>query len=240
MMQNIQIRRSQRAKRIRIIVTPEKIEVVAPLRLSEKKIRQFMQAKQDWILSAHKKVQQSVASKVSFAPDSYQTGALIPYQGKQYLLEVKESQCAEIKIDFFKKFMAYVPEGFSQQYSVKERSELLKQEISVWMMDLAVKQSAVYMDRFSFLYQLYPRSITIKTQKSRWGSCGIQGDIYLNWLLILAPVKVFEYVVVHELCHIEQRNHSADFWGLVARHCPDYKQYRLWLKENGTSLMLGL
>jgi len=55
MMQNIQIRRSQRAKRIRIIVTPEKIEVVAPLRLSEKKIRQFMQAKQDWILSAHKK-----------------------------------------------------------------------------------------------------------------------------------------------------------------------------------------
>jgi len=51
---------------------------------------------------------------------------------------------------------------------------------------------------------------------------------------------VFEYVVIHELCHIEQRNHSAAFWTLVAGHCPDYKQRRLWLKQNGASLMLGL
>jgi len=240
MIQDIQVRRSQRAKRMRLIVTPEKIEVVAPLRTPEREIRQFVQLKQAWILSAHKKVQHHIANKVSFAPDSYQTGALIPYQGKQYRLEVRMSQCTEIKIDFLEKFIVCIPEGFLQQFSEKEQSELIKQEIIVWMMNSAAKQAAVYRQKFSSLYKLYSRSMTIKTQKSRWGSCGIHNDIYLNWLLILAPVEVFEYVVVHEICHIEQRNHSADFWELVARYCPDYKQYRLWLKKYGTSLMLGL
>ncbi|MDD5272957.1 MAG: M48 family metallopeptidase, partial [Methylovulum sp.] len=85
--------------------------------------------------------------------------------------------------------------------------------------------------------QLLPRSVIIKTQKSRWGSCGIHNDININWLLIMAPPEVLEYVVVHELCHIQVRNHSAQFWALVAEHLPDYQSPRQWLKQQGGDLM---
>ena len=119
-------------------------------------------------------------------------------------------------------------------------SEKIRLALLAWMRQAAATQAVKTMNHYAPLYQLSPRSMTIKTQKSRWGSCGIHDYINLNWLLILAPAEVFEYVVIHELCHIEQRNHSAAFWALVARHCPDYKQRRLWLKQNGASLMLGL
>ncbi|NOR81656.1 MAG: DUF45 domain-containing protein [Methyloprofundus sp.] len=230
------IRRSQRARRARIVVTADKVEVVAPLRMPEKQIQQFMQAKQLWIESAKNKVQQHVDNIVSFAPESYQHGALIPYQGKQYRLQVKISQEKKINIAFEQTFVAYVPEGLKGL----EQSEKIRIALLAWMGQAAAAQAVKTMNHYTPLYQLNPRSIVIKTQKSRWGSCGIHNDINLNWLLILAPAEVFEYVVIHELCHIEQRNHSAAFWALVARHCPDYKQRRLWLKQHGASLMLGL
>ena len=87
---------------------------------------------------------------------------------------------------------------------------------------------------------LYPRSLKIKTQKSRWGSCGPNNDINLNWLLMLAPPSALEYVIVHELCHIKHKNHSRDFWDLVTQHFPDYREQRRWLKQHGASLMKGL
>ncbi|WP_428354657.1 M48 family metallopeptidase [Methyloprofundus sp.] len=238
--QTYQIRRSQRAKRARIVVTAEKIEVVAPLRMPEKQIQQFMRAKQAWIESAQNKVQHHVAKISSFAPEIYQQGAMIPYQGEQYSLQIKASQERRIRIDFTQVFVAYVPEDLNKTLSVSELSEQIRRELISWMGQVAAKQAEKYTYKYAPLYKLIPRSITIKTQKSRWGSCGIHDDINLNWLLILAPASVFEYVVIHELCHIEQRNHSAAFWALVARHCPDYQRQRKWLKQHGASLMLGL
>ncbi|NOQ15204.1 MAG: DUF45 domain-containing protein [Methyloprofundus sp.] len=230
------IRRSQRARRARIVVTADKVEVVVPLRMPEKQIQQFMRAKQSWIDAAKNKVQQHVDNIASFAPESYQHGALIPYLGKQYRLQIKVSQEKRIKIALEQDFIAYVPETLKGS----ALNEQVRIALLSWMGQAAAEQARTTMEHYAPLYQLSPRSIVIKTQKSRWGSCGIHNDIHLNWLLILAPAEVFEYVVIHELCHIEQRNHSAAFWALVARHCPDYKQRRLWLKQNGASLMLGL
>lgn len=232
-----QIRRSQRATRARIVVTADKVEVVAPLRMPEKQIQQFIQAKQGWIETAKNKVQQHVDNIVSFAPESYQQGVLIPYQGGQYKLQIKEGEEKHIEIAFDgSSFIANVPEALEGS----KLSEQIRLALMTWMRQAAATQAVKTMEYYAPLYQLNPRSIIIKTQKSRWGSCGIHNDINLNWLLILAPAEVFEYVVIHELCHIEQRNHSAAFWSLVARYCPDYKQRRLWLKQNGASLMLGL
>ncbi|OQK15876.1 hypothetical protein AU255_16945 [Methyloprofundus sedimenti] len=238
--ENYQIRRSQRARRARIVVTADKVEVVAPLRMPEKQIQQFMHAKQAWIESAKNKVQRHVDSSVSFAPESYQQGAKIPYLGESYLLQIEFGQHTQIRIDFFQSFIVYVPEKFKKMYSGTALNEQIRLAIIHWMGQAAAKQAQKTIDQFAPLYQLSPRSISIKTQKSRWGSCGIHNDINLNWLLILAPAEVFEYVVVHELCHIQQRNHSAAFWALVARHCPGYEQQRRWLKKYGASLMLGL
>lgn len=79
--------------------------------------------------------------------------------------------------------------------------------------------------------------ITIRNQKSRWGSCSSKGNLNFNCLLMLCPEKVIDYVVIHELCHRKHMNHSKEFWNEVQRAMPDYKIHKDWLKENGNSLI---
>ena len=79
--------------------------------------------------------------------------------------------------------------------------------------------------------------ITIRKQHTRWGSCSSKGNLNFNYLLMLAPDDVLNYVVVHELCHRIEMNHSKDFWKLVASVRPDYQTSRTWLKKNGSILM---
>lgn len=82
--------------------------------------------------------------------------------------------------------------------------------------------------------------ITIRNQTSRWGSCTSQGNLNFNCLLMLAPPEVLDYVVVHELCHRKEMNHSAKFWAEVARVLPDYETRKKWLKDNGAALIARL
>ena len=82
--------------------------------------------------------------------------------------------------------------------------------------------------------------ITIRSQRTRWGSCSPKGNLNFNCLLMLCPEEVRDYVVVHELCHRKELNHSSRFWNEVARVMPDYAQHRKWLKENGGSLIARL
>ncbi len=79
--------------------------------------------------------------------------------------------------------------------------------------------------------------ITIRRQKTRWGSCSQSGNLNFNCLLMLAPPGVVDYVVVHELCHRIEMNHSPRFWELVGEVYPDYDRWKRWLKENGGRLM---
>ena len=78
--------------------------------------------------------------------------------------------------------------------------------------------------------------ITIRDQKTRWGSCSSNGTLSFNYRLMYAPPRVLDYVVVHELCHLTHMNHSKDFWNMVASIMPEYKTYRQWLKEHGKEL----
>lgn len=79
--------------------------------------------------------------------------------------------------------------------------------------------------------------ITIRNQKTRWGSCSSKGNLNFNCLLMLCPPQVRDYVIVHELCHRLEMNHSAAFWKLVEGVMPDYKLHRKWLKENGNRIL---
>jgi hypothetical protein len=83
-----------------------------------------------------------------------------------------------------------------------------------------------------------PAAVRIKQHRRLWGSCTSKGAINLNWRLILAPPAVFEYVVVHELCHLREPNHQAPFWRLVGEILPEFEEQRRWLKANGHLLTL--
>lgn len=82
--------------------------------------------------------------------------------------------------------------------------------------------------------------ISIRGQKTRWGSCSSKGNLNYNYLLMLCPDEVAEYVVIHELCHRIHMNHSKDFWNKIEAFCPNYKQARKWLKQNGNRLIVRL
>ena len=230
------IRRSQRATNTRIVVTPGKIEVVAPAQVSEHKIHQFVQAKQQWIVQALAKLETKTRQHKSFAPVFYSHGAEIPYRGETYKLAVRPTKLKRIKIELLDEFIAHVPEALI----VNGHSEDIRGALIRWMKQQSKQHVERLVSQHAVKKQLFPQAIRIKTQKSRWGSCGIHNDININWLLIMAPPEVLEYVVVHELCHIRVRNHSSHFWELVGEHLPDYKSRRHWLKKHGNSLMKGL
>lgn len=75
--------------------------------------------------------------------------------------------------------------------------------------------------------------ISIREQKTRWGSCSSKGNLNFNWKLVRMPEQILDYVVVHELAHRIEMNHSAAFWAIVEQHIPDYRERRMWLKKNG-------
>ena len=101
---------------------------------------------------------------------------------------------------------------------------------------LAAKELPVRVLEFATAHQLNVRRITIRDQRSRWGSCSRRGTISLNWRLIQAPPFVRDYIVLHELAHLREMNHSARFWHAVSRLCPDYQAAERWLKQNSSLL----
>jgi predicted metal-dependent hydrolase len=81
-------------------------------------------------------------------------------------------------------------------------------------------------------------TLSIRGQRTRWGSCSARGAMSFNWRLLLAPEPVLDYVVWHEACHLRVMDHSASFWALVRRHCPDFEEHRRWLRLQGSTLVL--
>ena len=231
---NYTIRRSQRAKKTRIIVTPEKIEVVAPLGVSEQVIHNFVKDHKTWVEVTSQKVKLRKKNIKRIAPVNYNNEALVPFRGDQVRIKLEQVlSLNKIKIELDKEneFIIVVPKS-------NHNSDLIRLALIEWMKKQAYKDVEDYIELYANKYNLYPRNVRIKTQKSRWGSCGIHNDININWLLILAPPEVLAYVVVHELCHIKERNHSARFWQLVEAHFPTYQKQRKWLKQNGGGLAL--
>jgi len=87
-------------------------------------------------------------------------------------------------------------------------------------------------ERFNKMYGFKFKSISIKNQKTRWGSCSIKGNLNFNYKIALIPEKMADYIIIHELCHLEQFNHSKKFWNLVAKAMPDYSDIRKQFKNN--------
>ena len=103
--------------------------------------------------------------------------------------------------------------------------------------DLALKVISVKVKQYAGLMNVQYGRITIRNQKTRWGSCSSKGNLNFNCLLMLAPDEVVDYVVIHELCHLIEMNHSKAFWKQVEQMMPDYKKHRKWLKDHGNEIM---
>jgi len=123
-----------------------------------------------------------------------------------------------------------------ERLSVSDSSKDLRTEISHHLWRLAGKEIPPVVMDISAVHQLRVQRISIRNQRSRWGSCSVRGTVSLNWRLIQAPPDVLRYVVIHELMHLKQMNHSRKFWQLVEQAFPAYGTAEKWLKEHASLL----
>jgi predicted metal-dependent hydrolase len=119
-----------------------------------------------------------------------------------------------------------------ESFTLENHDADLRPAIEKHLRALAVKELPARAHEFVARHGLSVRRVTVRSQRSRWGSCSVNGVISLNWRLIQTPLFVRDYIILHELMHLRQMNHSARFWNEVERVCPDYRNARLWLKEN--------
>ena len=109
-----------------------------------------------------------------------------------------------------------------------------------WLVDAAKEDLPQRVSRLAAQLGVSWGRVTIRSQHTRWGSCSAAGNLNFNCLLMLCPEEVRDYVVIHELCHRKQMNHSPKFWAEVARILPDYRKELAWLNKEGTALIAGL
>ena len=119
------------------------------------------------------------------------------------------------------------------------QAKLTEQELSV-LHDQAKMVIPLRVAYFAPIIGVTYQHITIRHQKTRFGSCSSKGNLNFNCLLMLAPWEVLDYVVVHELCHRRVMNHSSAFWAEVERYMPEYRSHRKWLKDHGGELIRRL
>ena len=139
-------------------------------------------------------------------------------------LKVSEADVPSVQVRYQNAFIVEKPAG-ATDYEVRTA---LEKSLGFRLKDDVRELIDVYAPKL----KVSPGIVSISPFKTRWGSCGKNGNIMINWLLISAPKPVLEYVVVHELCHLRYRNHSSDFWNLVAELIPEYQERKLWLDKS--------
>ena len=144
--------------------------------------------------------------------------------------------------EILKKKEAWISKHIEKIKETKERfeaepTEKLTREKVIVLADEALKVIPERVEYFAKVIGVTYGKITVRNQKTRWGSCSSKGNLNFNCLLMLAPPEVLDYVVVHELCHRKQMNHSKAFWLEVEKVLPNYKEVRKWLKEEGSQMI---
>lgn len=222
------VRVSRRARLLRLVIHPERgLEVVAPLGASQQRVEQVLTSKSTWIVRTLDRMERERAAA---APPPLQSGRILPFAGERLRLVVTTGAPAG-------RYRAARTGDALALVVHDDDAETIRSALEAWYRHQARAVFEARLAACNAAYGFAYGRVSIKEQKSRWGSCSRRGNLNFNWRLLLAPLPVLDYVVVHELCHLKELNHSERFWRLVARGCPDYQTHRRWLRDNGRSLV---
>ena len=207
-----------RRKTLAMFVDPNgELVVKAPLNLSDKKIYEFIKTKERWISSQQKRVLQT-----QYLNKSVLTYRTFLYLGRE-LQPIVENRAKRVeRVDDY----LYIPPKIA---ALGEEKALKK--IEKWLRDEAKIILHERMEVFSRKLNLGYTDFCTNNNKTRWGSCSRDGKIALNWRMIMLPPALVDYIIVHEFCHLLEFNHSKNFWALVGRVLPHWKDLRLQLKS---------
>jgi len=191
-----------------------------------------VQKKADWII---KKVNEISERNSKLINRQFVHGEKLLYLGKEYSLMIVEKDLCKPEVLIREDTMTvYISKGLSEE----SRKQAIKEALVKWYRQRFADIVKERLDEYSVQLKAAPCKVVIKDQKTRWGSCSKKGNINLNWRLIMTPIEIIDYVVVHELCHLKIMNHSKDFWNIVESILPDYYERRKWLKVNENRLVI--
>jgi predicted metal-dependent hydrolase len=211
------IRRSGRAHRLRVTVDPARgVEVVLPPGTAEREAAAAIRELRPWI---ERRMQELVRARAAVVA----RGETVPYLGQALRLRVEPGRTRVRR-----RGTELVVPGGAEQRPALER----------WYRIAARAEITQRLDRACSLAGTTYSRLTIRAQRTRWASCSPTGAMSFNWRLLLAPEPVLDYVVWHEVCHLEVMNHSPRFWALLGKRCPDYAQQARWLRRHGATLVL--
>lgn len=220
---NYQIVRSSRRRKLTITVERDRSIVVhAPTAATDEAIRQVVDSKRQWLFEKTKHPQKY--QDLLHAPGKeVVNGESVLYLGRDYPIEIAETKSGDV--EFSRKFI--IPSA-----QLRKRRKVLKD----WYVSRATETILPRVKRHACELGVAFGEVKIVDNRYRWGSCTVKDNVNFNWRLIKAPMFVIDYVIVHELAHLMETNHTPRFWNIVRAKAPYSEKAKTWLKEHGQIL----
>jgi len=209
-------------KTIALVITQDTALVIrAPFHTPFEYIRNLVDKKRFWI----NRKQEEIRKRPIVKPKEFVNGEGFLFLGTSYRLEIVDNLHTDIELkDTLRISRNRLPEA--------------KEKLIAWYKERALEKIRERCEWYARLTGYKPTSIKITGAKRRWGSCGPRGTLNFSWRLIMAPLEVVDYVIVHELVHLEEKNHAKRFWNKVRTILHDYEKREKWLKENKAAVIL--
>ena len=219
------VRRSDRARHARINVDVDGVEVVIPRRMALRHVEPFVQEKRAWI----ERTLRRIAAAEDRAGIRLEDGGCVPYLGRELGLDVR------VEPGRLRPHVALRGDELRVAVGTPGR-QALRDALEAWYRRRARAEVKPRLDAACARAGSSYRRLSIRGQRTRWASCSSSGTMSFNWRLLLAPPEILDYVVEHEVAHLEVLDHSPRFWRLVGRRSPRYREHERWLRRHGPAL----
>jgi predicted metal-dependent hydrolase len=228
------IRRSERARRARILVDGEGVEVVVPRRFPLREVEPFVEEKRAWIERTLRRMRETESE---LPPARLEHGGLVPYLGESLRLAVllEPGRRREHVARRGEELRVALPGAAGE---LLPAGGALREAMERWYRRRARAEVAPRLDAACARAGTSYTRLQIRGQRTRWASCSSTGAMSFNWRLLLAPPEILDYVVEHEVAHLERLDHSPRFWRLLASRCPDWRAREAWLRRHGHALRI--
>ncbi|MBT6045564.1 MAG: M48 family metallopeptidase [Candidatus Scalindua sp.] len=220
--------RTNRRKTASISVKDEVVSILVPENIPDEKVQAILSKKSRWIKD---KLNYYQGTRSSSKGKDYVSGEGFPYLGRNYRLKILSGKLSGV---WFKdgRLVVQIPKNFTQSRRVK----IIKEFLEEWYQERALFKLKEKARRLSRKVGVAPKAIGIKSYKGRWAGCSKSHEVFFNWNIIMAPNRVVDYVVIHELVHLIHHDHSKEYWKKLKAVFPDYLECKEWLKVNGRRL----
>lgn len=193
-----------------------RVIVRAPLRMPDQAIQDTINKYRDWIIAKRKQVEER---RKAVQAETFNEGDLFYFLGKKYPLVFRQNLPADVVFD-------------NAFYTAPAPPVFVRKRLETWYRKTARKVITSKVNALAAAFELKHHAVKINSANQRWGSCTCKGTLNFPWRLIMCPEPVLDYVIVHEMAHLKQMNHSNRFWAVVEIMCPDYAEHKKWLANN--------